>query len=190
MSVGELQLKRELKCTCSSCDGTGIYKLFSKKEDVGVICTDCNGLGYQVFTDEKNEIIQFGQDKFVYQVEQGAIEYPVKLFTQLVRRNDIHYVIHSTSGLFQPEHLFDNGTDEMHVIKYEDFYNGVLPMPIIQQTCPRQLSLIYGNSEFDNDCPFGCFLDCKKFGEIECWDKFYGNAKTIEEKQAVLKKIK
>ena len=61
---------------------------------------------------------------------------------------------------------------------------------MMQYTCPRQISQSYGNAEFDNDCEFGCFSDCKKFGTQECWKKFYGEAKTIEEKQNVLKKVR
>ena len=53
MYLKELDLGHETKCTCWSCEGTGIYKGISEYDDLGVICRRCKGKGY--YTLELNE---------------------------------------------------------------------------------------------------------------------------------------
>ena len=191
MFLKELDLGHETKCTCGSCKGTGIYKGFAEHDDLGVLCYYCNGRGY--YTLELNENMQLVQDEktgTVYKVSDGLIVGSVSLFNELQKRDDVNYVMYSTGRDFSPKYLFEHGASEINVIRYEEFIQGKLPLPMMQYTCPRQISQSYGNAEFYNDCGFGCFSDCKKFGTRECWNKFYGEAKTIEEKQNVLKKVR
>ena len=85
------------------------------------------------------------------------------------KRDDVNYVMYGTGRFFSPEYLFDHGASEINVIRYSEFLEGKLPLPMMQYTCPRQISQNYGNAEFDNDCmiglnrPFPClyyfFLD-------------------------------
>jgi len=41
------EIKR-LKKECEACDGTGISGIFNKKNNIGIVCTNCNGNGYNV----------------------------------------------------------------------------------------------------------------------------------------------
>ena len=191
MFLKELNLGHETKCTCGSCKGTGIYKGFSEHDDLGVVCHYCNGKGYYILElNENKQLVKDEKTGTVYKVSDGLIVGSVSLFNELQKRDDVNYVMYSTGRIFSPEYLFEHGASEINVIRYEEFIQGKLPLPMMQYTCPRQISQSYGNAEFDNDCGFGIFSDCKKFGTQECWNKFYGEAKTIEEKQNVLKKVR
>lgn len=191
MFLKELDLGHETKCTCESCKGTGIYKGSDEYDDLGVVCHCCNGKGY--YTLELNESRQLVQDEktgVVYEVSNGLIAGSVSLFDELQKRDDVNYVMYPTGIICSPEYLFEHGASEINVIRYEEFIQGKLPLPMMQYICPRRISQSYGNAEFDNDCGLVSSLDCKKFGTEECWNKFYGEAKTIEEKQNVLKKVR
>ena len=191
MFLKELNLGHETKCTCAACDGTGIYKGFLERDDLGVICNYCNGKGYYIL--ELNQNMQLVQDEkngIVYTVNEGIIDGCVTLFNGLQKRDDVNYVMYGTGRAFSPEYLFEHGASEINVIRYSEFLEGKLPLPMMQYTCPRQISQNYGNAEFDNDCMIGLISDCKKFGTQECWEKFYGEAQTIEEKQNVLRKVR
>lgn len=191
MFLKELNLGHEVKCTCGACKGTGIYKGVAERDDLGVICSYCNGKGY--YTLELNQNMQLVQDEktgIVYRVNEGIIDGHVALFDKLQKRDDVNYVMYGTGRFFSPEYLFEHGASEINVIRYSEFLEGKLPLPMMQYTCPRQLSQRYGNAEFNNDCGWGSFSDCEKFGTQECWKKFYGDAETIAEKQNVLRKIR
>lgn len=191
MYLKELDLGHETKCTCGACEGTGIYKGFAERDDLGVICNRCKGKGY--YTLELNENLQLVQDEktgVVYKVNGGLIVGSVSLFNGLQKRDDVNYVMYSTGNACSPKSLFEDGVSKINVIRYEEFIQGKLPLPMKQYYCPKKISDFYGDSKFDNDCKLGNFSDCKKYGTQECWDKFYGEAKTVEEKQNVLKKIR
>lgn len=192
MYLKELDLGHETKCTCGACEGTGICKGFAEYDDLGVICERCKGKGY--YTLELNENLQLVQDEktgAVYKVNGGLIVDSVSLFNGLQKRDDVNYVMYSTGNACSPEYLFEHGANKINVIRYKEFIQGKLPLPMEQYTCPKKISYIYGDSKFDNDCILlGSFSNCKKYGTQECWDKFYGEAKTVEEKQNVLKKIR
>lgn len=191
MYLKELNLGHTVKCTCYSCEGTGIYKGISEHDDLGVICSSCNGKGYYALKLGKNtHLVQDETTNVVYKVIDGIIVGFVTLFNGLQRRNDVNYVMYGTGRVFSPKYLFEHGASEINVIRYSEFLEGNLPLPMMQYTCPRQITQSYGREFFDNDCGLGCFSDCKKFGTQECWEKFYGKAKTIAEKQNVLRKVK
>ena len=191
MFLKELNLGHETKCTCAACDGTGIYKGFLEHDDLGVICNYCNGRGYYTLKlDDNMQLVQDEKNGIVYTVNEGIIDGCVTLFNGLQKRDDVNYVMYGTGRAFSPEYLFEHGASEINVIRYEEFIQGKLPLPMMQYTCPRQISQSYGNAEFDNDCMIGLISDCKKFGTQECWKKFYGEAQTIEEKQSVLRKVR
>lgn len=191
MYLRELELGKKTKCVCESCKGTGIFKGFAEKDDLGVICWNCNGKGY--YTLKLNDRVQLVQDEktgIVYEVKEGHIWCEVELFTKLQKRDDVNYVVYSTSRVFSPEYLFEHGASEINVITYKEFLKGEYPLPMMEYTCPRYLSQLYGHADFDNNCNIGTFESCRKYGSKECWNKFYGDAKTVKEKQKVMKKIK
>lgn len=192
MFLKELNLGHEAKCTCGACDGTGIYKGYAERDGLGVICNSCNGRGYYILKlDDNMQLVQDEKTGIVYEVNDGIINGYVTLFNGLQKRDDVNYVMYGTGRFFTPEYLFEHGASEINVIRYSEFLEGKLPLPMMQYTCPRQISQSYGNADFDNDCRgFGLFSDCKKFGTQECWEKFYGKAETIEERQNVLRKVR
>lgn len=118
MFLKELELGHETKCTCDSCKGTGIYKGPYEKDDLAVVCPDCNGRGY--YTLELNENLQLVQDEktgVTYKVNNGLIDGIVTLFNELQKRNDVNYVMYSTGNAFSPEYLFEHGATEINVIR-------------------------------------------------------------------------
>ena len=123
----------------------------------------------------------------VYIVKDGIIYEWITLFDKLQRRDDIKYVMYGTGRFFSPKYLFEHGASEVEVIRYSDFLKGKLPLPMMEYTCPRLISQKYGKGNFDNDC---LVYNCGKFGTSECWEKFYGDAKTVEEKQKVMKRCR
>lgn len=189
MVLKELNLGDEAKISCASCQGTGVYKNIAKYGDLGTVCTYCNGSGFHVIKINKNnKLFQDEETGVVYRSKNGIIGHTVKLFSRLEKREDITYVIYPTSIDCSPKQLFETGASEICIITYKEFYNGMLPMPMMQYTCPKEFSHRYRRDEFN--CYFNSFSDCNSFGHRECWDEFYGEAKTIKEKQAVLRKIK
>ena len=191
MHLKKLDLGNKIKCTCGFCEGTGIYKGNAERDDLGVLCHDCNGKGYNNIKLEENmQLVKDKKTGTIYKVEDGIIVGKIKLFKKLQKRDDVNYVMYATGKCFSPKYLFEHGASEINVISYEDFLQGNFPLPITQYTCPRQISQYYGKGEFYNDCANGTFSECKKFKTQECWDKFYGEAKTIDQKRKVLKKVR
>lgn len=182
----------EAKCTCGACRGTGVYKGFRERDGLGVICSACNGKGYNTLAlNEKMRLVQDEENGIVYQVKGGIINGRVELFTELKKREDIKYVMYGTARFFSSEYLFDQGANSIEVITYSEFLKGKLPLPMMKYTCPMELTQKYGSDgEFDCNFYSGFFSDCKKYGTLECWKKFYGDAETIEEKQDVLRRIR
>lgn len=192
MFLKELNLGHEAKCTCESCKGTGLNKGWSERDDLAIICYNCNGKGY--FTLKLDESIQLVQDEkmgVIYEVNDGIVVGSVCLFDKLQKRDDVNYVVYGTGKTLSPKYLFEHGATKNNVISYEEFVEGKLPLPMMQMTCPKQISRWYGNGEFKNNCGIGGDAsDCEKFETHGCWDKFYGEAKTVEEKQKVLRKLR
>ncbi len=193
MILEELKTGKKVRCVCESCEGTGIYKGVAEHDDLGVICHYCNGTGNYVLNVEDNmQLVRDNNNGVVYVVIDGIISHQVELFKELNRRTDVNYVMYGTGRFFSPTYLFEHGASEINVIRYEEFLNGVLPLPIKEYVCPRQLSQDYGDCSFDNDCFSHCsgsFAKCDKYGKLECWNKFYDGAQTIDEKQAVMRMI-
>lgn len=194
MYLKELDLKDGVKCTCEVCNGTGVFKGYSEKDDIGVLCHYCNGKGYNtVYSKMDSHDIMLVEDektKIIYKVVDGIIEDSVTLFDKLQIRDDIKYVMYGIGKIVSTECLFAQGANEINLMSYKEFINGKYPLPLMRDTCPKFLSENYGNGEFDNDCKEGYMFDCEKFGTQECWKKFYGEAESIEEKQAVLEMIR
>ena len=188
--LNEVLLDKKAKCTCGSCNGTGVYQGFLERDGLAVVCSYCNGKGYYTIDlDERTQIVQDIKTKATYVVEDGIIDGRVDLFRGLVKRNDIKYVVFSTARCLSPQYCFEHGVSEDEVLPYEKFLKGNLPVPESDLLCPAQLVQTYSNDDFDNDCIcVGCFSDCEKFRTKKCWDKFYEGAETFEEKQAVLKR--
>lgn len=190
MFLKELDLGNETKCTCTSCRGTGVYKGVAERDGLAVVCYSCNGKGYYTLKLYENvHLVQDEKTGVVYKVNNDIIVDCVSLFDKLQRRDDVNYVTYATEYVLSPRYLFEHGASEINVISYREFLQGKMPLPMMQYTCPRQISQNYGNTFFDNNCGFGSFSNCSKFGTQECWEKFYGDAETIEEKQKVLRKI-
>ncbi|MDD2434982.1 MAG: hypothetical protein PHO63_01885 [Bacilli bacterium] len=191
INLKELNLGTSIKCTCEQCKGTGIYKGFAEKDNLGVICHHCNGKGYQVLNLENDhKLYQNEEDLIIYHTKQNIISKVVHLFTKKQTRDDIDYVIYEVGRYLSPTWLLENGADEYQVIRYQNFLNGGYPLPLKDYTCPLHISQCYGEEEFYNDCDLGLPSQCQKYGEDECWDKFYNGAITIKEKQLVLKNLK
>ena len=191
LDLEELALKRSIKCTCTNCNGTGIHVGTTKRNGLGIICYYCNGKGYNTLLLRNNiGLVKDEEQNIGYEVKNGIIIGTIKLFDKLQIRDDVKYVMYSAGKNFSPNYLFEHGASEINIITYKEFINGALPLPMMQYTCPAKISLQYGKGEFFNDCDIGSFENCKKFGTQECWEKFYGKAKTIEEKQNVLKRVK
>lgn len=197
MYLKKLKLGNEAKCICEACNGTGLYVGFTERNGLAVICNACNGKGY--YTLELNESRQLVQDEkngVVYKVNDGIITDRIRLFDKLQRRDDVKYVMYGTGRVLSPEYLFEHGANEINVISYNNFLKGEFPIPAMQYTCPAELAQSYEDSSFDDSicmkfCGFNSlFSDCKNYGSEECWNKFYGNAKTIKEKQKRLKNMK
>lgn len=190
MILSELNA-REIKCTCGSCEGTGVFKGFAEKDRLAVVCTRCNGRGY--YTQKANNRISFVKDEkkgVVYIVKDGIISHNVSLFTKLAKRNDVEYVMYATGRVMSAEDEIRNGNLNFQIIRYKDFLEGKLPLPAAGKTCPRQFMAMYGKEDFENDCiPCGFYQDCEKFFTNECWAKFYEGAINSEERQNLLKRV-
>ena len=192
MILKELNLGKRVRCTCGSCEGTGIYKGFLEGEDLGVICSSCNGTGYYILNMKDNmQLVMDEERNIIYVVENGIVSYPVELFKELKRRDDVNYVMYGTGRNFSTSWLFKHYASEINVITYEEFLNGYLPLPMRQYTCPRQISQDYGDGSFKYECHkcHSLFSECPNYGKMDCWNAFYEDAKTIEEKQAVLRMV-
>ena len=183
-----------LKCTCESCNGTGIFKSSMEQGYLGIICNNCNGRGY--YSLKKSKKIKICEDEkkkkyILYEVMGKVNKKNIELFKKIKKRRNVKYVIYGTGLALSDEYIFQLGIEEPFIISYSDFLMGKVPLPIEKLTCPRQLCRDYKNDLFDNSClQIGYYSDCKKFDTQECWEKFYGDAKSIDDKQAVLKRIR
>lgn len=183
---------REIKYVCDICKGTGIYKGCAEKEGLGVVCRICYGKGYHTLQlKPTDEVLRDDKSEMLYIVNNEKIRLKIREFNSLNIRDDIKYVVFYTGRIFSPEFLFKKGADEVNVIRYSKFIEGDLPLPLQKYTCPQQFSRNYYLSEtFKNDCINGLIEKCKKYGKNDCWEKFYGDAKTNKEKQKVLKMMR
>ena len=187
MVLKELNLGKKVKCTCRSCNGTGVVE--SAVHNNGFICYACNGRGYyNLLLNDHIKLVKDEETDAIYKTRNNMIIGNVKLFDKLNTREGIENVMYAVGGYLSPKYLFEHGANSVNIIKYKEFLEGKLPLPVLQYTCPRLISQNYGDGKFNNNCGTS-YQSCKKFGTQECWDKFYGNAKTDEEKQAVLKRL-
>lgn len=190
MIVTNKELGDQIKCNCPSCNGTGIYKGFTTRGDLAVVCSTCNGSGYYILKNDKNARFEYDENtNTIYGINNNE-PFEATIFKELHVIDNINYVIYDTQYRLTSNYLFEHGIDKVYIIKYSDFLNGKLPLPLMEYTCPAFILQNYGDEQFDNDCPLGSFIDCTKFGKEECWNKFYGKAKTLEEKQKLLTKLR
>lgn len=172
-----------VKYTCNSCKGTGIYKGVAEEGDIAVICRTCNGKGSisEVVRDSCSTI----QDCFP-RVIDGKTIYDIREYDHLVPVKGIKYVVYGPNKVISSKLLLEDlKISRDSIVLYADFLKGKKPLPIESMTCPAELSLHYGNDDFDNDCCLN-YYDCPKEDKSECWAKFYGNAKTPTGKKIVL----
>ena len=189
MQLEEINIGNEVKYECNECKGTGIHKGWAEGDDLGTVCPSCNGAGYKILKINNNiKLIQDINTKTIYVGDNNTILGVFNPFNEIKKRKDVNYVAYATGKYLTPNFLFKRGIDETNIIKYEDFLKGKLPLPIMHTTCPKEFVLIYGDVSFDNECPNTNY--CSKYGTTECWDKFYENKKTSEEKQKILKRIR
>ena len=190
MSFKEIKLGKKVKCNCSNCKGTGIDKNWTEKEDIGAICGHCNGKGYEILELLKGDKILYDIDNNLFLLTNGgAILDIIEPFVGLQKRDDINYVMYPNTRVATHAALYRLGATEINLIPYKEFLKGKYPLPMMKYYCPGMLSQNFGNHSFDNNCPLCDFVDCKKFGQKECWDLFYGEAETYIERQRVLKKM-
>ena len=71
MFLKDLNIVNEIKCTCNSCNGTGIYK--NKRRKLESLCDYCFGKGYiEHKANEKIRLIKDEDNKVVYEIENGV----------------------------------------------------------------------------------------------------------------------
>ena len=193
MVLKDVNLGHEVKCTCELCRGTGIYKGQNDQDGLAVVCVFCNGEGYYTLKLNKEvQLVKEEQTGVIYKVKGGMIDKPVELFHGRKKRDDVSYVMYGTDHLATMSAYLEKGATKDNIIKYQDFLDGMLPIPMSELVCPQQFMQYYGRESFFDDCPpeIGSFSECDKHGTEECWDRFYGNAATPDEIQAVLRKVK
>ena len=191
MVLKELNVGHEAKCTCELCKGTGVYKGYMEADGLAMVCNFCNGKGYYTIPiNNETVLLQDDNTGIIYKVRHAMIEKPVELFTGMRKRDDVEFVAYATSKARYPKEMKKRGATEANIISYEEFLNGVLPLPMEKGSCPREFTQYYGNEVFENSCSGAEFSDCPKFATGECWDQFYGTATTTIDVQNVLRKIR
>lgn len=86
MFLKDLNIVNEIKCTCNSCNGTGIYK--NKRRKLESLCDYCFGKGYiELKANEKIILIKDEENNVVYEIENGVIIGSLELFEKLRDRN-------------------------------------------------------------------------------------------------------
>ena len=187
--LNELDMKEDIKKVCPSCHGTGIYVGTMLQSELGVLCSECHGKGYS-FIKINPQVKLIEENGVVYEVVNNLKIGTINLFHELESVEGIKYVIYGHGGLFTLNFLLSNGITSPYVITYEEFLNGGIPLPIEEYTCPRQITQNPPKDRFDNNCGAGCYSDCENFGKDTCWNKFYENNTSIEDKLNILKRIK
>ena len=119
----------------------------------------------------------------------GKIKESLNLFKQLNKRKNVKYVLYEAGITSTPDRARNLGANDFNLVKYEDFMKGNIPLPMENYTCPMKISQNNGEGNFSENCDYwGAFSQCEFYGKKECWEKFYGNAKSPAEKQKILKK--
>ncbi len=190
MHLKELHINHDLKCNCVLCNGTGIIKDSSESE-FGFICNGCNGEGYMILNlSENSKLYQDEDTKKIYTITEDKYEYPIDLFNGFQKRDDVKYVMYDLKEKINSRIKFIYALKRHYIITYQDFLNGMLPIPSQRYLCPENLMRLYSDSKFKDDCIlYGTYNVCNKSCSNECWKTFYGDASTYEEKQNVIKKI-
>lgn len=116
------------KCMCESCSGTGIRQGFAGKQELGVICANCNGMGYKnvylngdSHLDEKTGVISI--------VNKDNVLVTEKMFCGLNKAEGVKYILVSPRRYFTSTWFFDRAANEINVIRYEDFLYGTITLP-------------------------------------------------------------
>jgi hypothetical protein len=106
-------------CECNSCKGTGLYCGFAECKGAAVICHDCKGTG------------------------KVAISQTFTKFVTRKRRNNVKRVYETGAGYsIGAEDVVTRDGDMIHFSRYgadyQDWLNGVKPLPIEELHCPYQ----------------------------------------------------
>ena len=149
-------MKKTITIECGSCQGTGLYKGMSERDNCAVVCYSCKGT--------------------------GKVDFTYNEFEGRKRRTDIKRVFKKSCGYIHSDQ--DTITREGKEIKfteggctYEEWLNGVDPKPVKSLYCPY----IWDNKGAGNEPLKDCREHCKGFGSIsdceiyhqkeECWAK-------------------
>lgn len=191
MILGKFDLGKEIKLVCKDCNGTGLARNYIRNKDhLAGICDKCIGKGYVVYIDTENKTIRRHKNNdiicYIKDNDKGKEE-KVELFQKLNVLDNIDYVIFINSNIYSLEALRNYGANEINIIRYSEFLDGMIPLPCMTVYCPKEFSRIYGQGGFDEVCRIPEVLDCGNAKKRNCWDVYYGNAKTIKERQAILK---
>ena len=200
--LDKLDLGANVKCNCSSCNGYGFHSYRDFGDSIGVICSTCNGTGYeyQHFSDSYY-VVKDADTGITYYVVSSEICGQIFLFNGLNVNSNVDYVMYFNSAHLVNDQFFETskdffavGVNKDEIISYKKFLAGRLPLPMEKYACPAWITF----GEFKNNCEDICgnkhyselYRNCPKYGNKECWELFYGNAKTAGEKQEVLRTMK
>jgi hypothetical protein len=194
--VNRLHVGEMFKCDCEYCLGTGILE--SDIKNIGIICDECNGSGYEYRVMRKKYYVAKNLDTgTLYYVIKGVIKHKANPFIALKETKGIDYVMYKNfalsyykDSLISAKDFFKIGITHDELISYHKFLNGRLPLPMKKYDCPYHISDDPIDDECANNNWFNGYNHCSKFGTEECWDKFYGEARVAGEKQKVLRKYR
>ena len=172
-----------IKESCIHCQSTGIIKHDNKK--VGTICSCCRGRGYVTF--EEGYIVnvskkqnQFTNNKYQIKSKWNMIR-SFYLFQKLQKRNDIDFIAFANEGILGTTNQWYKETDiKEEVISYEEYLNGLLPLPDEKNLCPQNFY------DYPFDINIKCELECTEEQRNKCWQEFYKYKNSKEEKQQTI----
>ena len=197
-----MRLGDSVLCNCCDCNGSGILtRLFDTSKNIGLICHTCRGTGYKkVNLGGDYRVVRETKKGLTYFLECGLITKRAYLFDGLVEKKGIEYVIYDSSSIFIDDYkksvkdYFIDGISKDEIISYHKFLIGRLPLPMEKYSCPYYFTKDYADYEFDNDCSYKTknkgFTKCPDYESGICWKMFYGDAKTVGEKQEVLRRLR
>ena len=198
----KLNLGKNYKHYCSNCHGTGVISYLVDfeypSEDLGIVCDECNGLGYKVSElYDRFEVVADTTNNYTYLLDEGNICMGLELFQGRRETDQFKYVIYNSLADSITDKCLENAKDFINIgaskdelITYHKFLSGRLPLPMEKYVCPYYFT----EGSFNNNCAskkkYGSILDCPDFENGRCWQLFYGDARTAGEKQEVLRRLR
>ncbi len=190
MELKDTNFNNVVKVKCNVCEGSGLHKVECSRIDIGTVCTSCVGRGYHIIKLSNSlRVFQDQTNKNAYLVENDRIINYIDLFNQLVIRDDIKYVIFDVNRTILTNNVVEIDLTSENIVKYKDFINGSLPLPINSFTCPKQFCSLVNADTYFEECDYmWCFTSCPKYKTDECWKKYYKHATDVEQKQKIIRK--